>query len=140
MAYVWAMASKLYGQCLCGSAQYSVLDEFEYSLHCHCSQCRRATGSAFKPIAGIPREKLALIQGQGTLLIYEDETAAHDVRCGCCGSLLYSVVRDGTYVHVAMGTLTSTPSVAPTMHIFTEFKAEWFQITDGLPQHGNFPG
>lgn len=133
------MGTELSGECLCGSVQYSVLDQFDFALNCHCSQCRRATGSAFKPVAGIERSKLTLTRGQARLLIYGDEGAAHDVRCGRCGSLLYSVVREGTYVHVAMGTLTSAPTVAPTMHIFVDSKAEWDQITDNLPQHDDFP-
>ena len=133
------MAKELSGECLCGSVQYRVLDDFEYALNCHCSQCRRATGSAFKPLGGIKRAKLTLTRGQDTLLIYGDESAAHDVRCGRCGSLLYSVVRDGTYVHVALGTLTTATSAAPAMHIFAGSKAEWYQITDGLPRHDKFP-
>jgi len=133
------MTNRLSGECLCGSVRYSVLDGFEYAINCHCSQCRRATGSAFKPLAGIERSKLTLARGQDNLVIYGDEQANHDVRCGRCGSLLYSVVRDGTYVHVAMGTLTDTPSIMPTMHIFTGSKAEWHRITDELPQHREFP-
>jgi len=133
------MTNHLSGECLCGSVRYSVLDGFEYAINCHCSQCRRATGSAFKPLAGIERSKLTLARGQDNLVIYGDEQANHDVRCGRCGSLLYSVVRDGTYVHVAMGTLTDTPSIMPTMHIFTGSKAEWHRITDELPQHREFP-
>jgi hypothetical protein len=43
----------LAGKCLCGAVHYAVMDEFVYALNCHCSNCRRATGSAFKPFAGI---------------------------------------------------------------------------------------
>jgi hypothetical protein len=133
------MAIRLLGECLCGRVHYNVLDEFEYALNCHCSQCRRATGSAFKPFAGIQRSKLTLVSGQGAVLIYGEEDAAHDVRCGCCGSLLYSVVRGGEFVHVAMGTLTTEPAIAPSMHIFTGSKAKWHEITDDLPQHQALP-
>ncbi len=133
------MASDLSGECLCGSVQYRVADEFEYALNCHCSQCRRATGSAFKPLAGIERSKLTLAEGQDNLLIHGDEAAAHDVRCGRCGSLLYSVVREGAYIHVAMGTLTTEPGIRPSMHIFASSKAEWHHITDDLPQYPAFP-
>ena len=37
-----------------------------------------------------------------------------DTRCGKCGSLLFSVVRDGDYVHVAMGSLRDAPGIRPT--------------------------
>jgi hypothetical protein len=50
------------------------------------------------------------------------------------GSLLFSVVRNGAYVHVAMGSLVDAPSIRPTEHIFVGSKAPWFDITDNLPQ------
>ncbi len=129
-----AKADLLAGGCLCGAVRYMVADEFEYALNCHCSNCRRTTGSAFKPFAGIARHELCVGQGLDDLMIYGDE-AAHDAHCRRCGSLLYSVVRDGAYVHVAMGTLRDDPTIRPTAHIFVGSKAPWFEITDGLPQY-----
>jgi hypothetical protein len=110
-----------------------VADEFLYAAYCHCSDCRRATGSAFKAFAGIEREKLALTQGHRDLMIF-GETDANDTRCKACGSLLYSVVRGGAYVHVAMGTLLDAPTIRPSKHIFVGSKAQWFSIADDLPQ------
>lgn len=127
----------LAGKCLCGAVQYSVRDEFVYALNCHCSKCRRATGSAFKPFAGIESNKLDITEGKDELLLFGEESA-HDVRCKKCGSLLYSVVRDGAYVHVTMGTLVDSPTIHPRAHIFVGSKAAWFTITDHLPQHAEF--
>lgn len=127
----------LSGECLCGDVHYRVEDSFLYALHCHCSQCRKATGSAFKPFAGIERSKLSVIKGQDALVLFGEENA-HDVRCKRCGSYLYSVVRDGQYVHVTLGTLVDTPSIQPTAHIFVGSKAPWYIINDDLPQHQEF--
>ena len=124
----------LAGKCFCGAVQYEVADAFLYAMNCHCSNCRRTTGSAFKPFAGIEREKLAVTQGADGQLIYGGDKA-HDAHCGKCGSLLYSTVRDGAYVHVAMGSLVDSPSIRPTHHIFVGSKAPWFTITDDLPQY-----
>ena len=60
------------------------------------------------------------------------------VHCGKCGSLLYAVVKEGTYAHVTMGTLVDTPTIRPTCHIFVGSKAAWFEITDDLPQYDEF--
>lgn len=125
----------LTGTCLCGAVAYQVPDAFEYALNCHCSQCRRTTGSAFKPLAGIGRGKLTLTQGADSLLIYGESADAHDAHCKQCGALLYSIVRDGEYVHVAMGTLIDDPSIRPSMHIYVGSKAPWYTITDDLPQY-----
>lgn len=127
----------LTGQCLCGAVHYAVMDAFLYALNCHCSNCRRATGSAFKPFAGIERTKLHITKGDNNLLIFGGENG-NDTRCKACGLLLYSVVRDGAFVHVTMGTLVDNPTIRPTAHIFVGSKAPWFTITDGLPQHEEF--
>jgi hypothetical protein len=124
----------LSGACFCGAVRYTVADAFAYALNCHCSNCRRTTGSAFKPFAGIARDKLSLEKGHDDLMVHGDESG-HDAHCRRCGSLLYSVVRDGAYVHVAMGTLLDDPAIRPTAHIFVGSKAPWFTITDALPQY-----
>jgi hypothetical protein len=127
----------LRGRCLCGAVSYEVADEFRYCLNCHCSNCRRATGSAFKPFAGIERSKLKLTDGADQLLIFGEESA-HDAHCGRCGSLLYSLVQDAQVVHVTLGTLVDSPSIRPSAHIFVGSKAPWYTITDDLPQHEEF--
>jgi hypothetical protein len=127
----------LRGQCLCGDVQYTVADAFLYALNCHCSHCRRATGSAFKAFAGIERHQLQIVQGADRLLIFGG-TIDHDAHCGRCGSLLYSQVRDGQYLHVTLGTLVDSPTIRPSAHIFVGSKAPWFTITDDLPQHEGF--
>jgi hypothetical protein len=123
----------LLGKCYCGAVEYVVADQFLYAAYCHCPDCRRTTGSAFKPFAGIERDKLTLTNGQGALAIVGDADG-NDTHCTACGSLLYSVVRAGSYVHVAMGTLVDAPTIRPSQHIFVGSKAPWFEITDGLPQ------
>jgi hypothetical protein len=124
----------LAGRCFCGAVHYAVADEFVYAANCHCSNCRRTTGSAFKPFAGIEREKLVITEGGDNLMIFGDENG-HDAHCKVCGSLLYSLVRSGAFVHVAMGTLVDGPTIRPTKHIFVGSKAPWFTITDDLPQY-----
>jgi hypothetical protein len=123
----------LVGRCGCGTSRYRVADAFLYAANCHCSRCRAATGSAFKPFAGIEREKLEVTDGLEALLVVGSEDL-NDTRCGRCGSLLFSVVREGGYVHVAMGSLVDAPSVRLSEHIFVGSKAPWFDITDDLPQ------
>lgn len=130
---------KLAGGCLCGMVGYDVVDAFDYAMNCHCGQCRRATGAAFKPFAGIERARLRITQGADAISIFGNPDQAHDVHCMRCGSLLWSVVRDNAWVHVSLGTLIDMPSIRPQMHIFVGSKAPWHEITDDLPQHEAFP-
>ncbi len=129
----------LHGSCECGGVRYRVPDDFEYAMNCHCSRCRAGTGSAFKPFAGIQRERLEVVEGADRLLVWGDDDGNH-TRCGVCGSLLWSVVRDGGWVHVALGSLAEEPSIRPQGHIYVGSKAPWYEITDELPQFDELPG
>jgi hypothetical protein len=124
----------LAGRCECRATAYRVEDAFLYAGNCHCSNCRAGTGSAFKAFAGIERSKLEVTQGGDNLFVWGNEKG-NDTRCGTCGSLLFSVVRDGQYVHVAMGSLVDDPTIRPTEHIYVGSKAPWFEITDDLIQN-----
>jgi hypothetical protein len=131
-------ARHLNGHCFCGAVHYTVADEFLYAAKCHCSRCRLATGSAFKPFGGIERGKLKVTRGTDLLLII-GEPDGHDARCSKCGSLLYSVVRDGEYAHIAYGSLIDAPSLPPQEHIYVGSKAPWDIIADDLPQYDELP-
>ena len=132
-----AGAKMLSGRCMCGAVKYAVADAFDYAVNCHCSLCRQATGSAFKAFAGIERDKLKITRGAENLMLFGEEKN-NDTRCKVCGSFLYSVVRGGSFVHVAMGTLVDDPTIRPRAHIFVGSKAPWFEITDELPQYEEY--
>jgi hypothetical protein len=129
--------STLRGGCWCGAVRYRVPDAFLYALNCHCSRCRASTGSAFKSLAGIERDELVITEGDDSLLVVGDDVL-NDTRCARCGSFLFSVVRDGEYVHVGLGSMIDTPSIRPSAHIFVGSKAPWFEITDDLPQFDEY--
>ena len=127
------MTRFLRGRCECRAVAYEVEDDFLYALNCHCSNCRASTGSAFKPFAGVARDKVVVTQGGDRLLVWGEPDGNH-TRCGICGSLLFSVV-DANRIHVALGSLEDEPSLRPTAHIFVGSKAPWHEILDDLPQH-----
>ena len=128
----------LRGECYCRAVAYEVEDAFEYALSCHCGECRRRTGAASKPFAGAPAKALRIIAGSDAILRF-GEGLGHHASCGKCGSLLYSLVRDGAYVHVTLGTLVDPPTITLGAHIFVGSKAPWDTICDGLPQFEAFP-
>jgi hypothetical protein len=118
---------------MCEATEYEVADEFMYAANCHCTRCRAATGSAFKPFAGIAGDKVRLTKGADTVSVFGSKGNG-DFRCGACGSFLFSRLKDGR-VHVGMGSLVDTPTIRVSEHIFVANKAPWFTITDDLPQY-----
>jgi hypothetical protein len=128
----------LRGECFCRTVAFTVRDVFEYALYCHCGECRRRTGAGAKPFGGVRAGALDITDGADAVLRL-GEGGGHHASCGTCGSLLYSLVRDGAYVHVALGALIDPPTITPSAHIFVGSKAPWDVICDGLPQFEAFP-
>ena len=54
--------------------------------------------------------------------------------CGRCGSPVPDRDSDSPWLEIAAGTLDNDPEVRPEWHIFVDFKAPWFAITDSSPQ------
>ena len=49
------------GGCLCGSIRYKFeREDVVSSLHCHCTDCQKATGSGKATITMIPTDKLVM--------------------------------------------------------------------------------
>jgi hypothetical protein len=125
----------LMGRCSCGRVRYAVEDAFVYAGYCHCSQCRASSGSAFTSFAGIERTKLEVTEGASDITVFEKNPDDLVSFCRRCGSVLFSVVRAGAFVHLTLGTLEGEPSIRPSFHIFVGSKAPWHEITDALPKY-----
>ena len=124
----------LQGECGCGAVRYEVADEFLYAANCHCSRCRaRPARRSSRSPGSSARSSTVTRAATGSPVFGEEDL--NDTRCAVCGSLLYSVVREGGWVHVAMGSLVDAPAIRPTEHIYVGSKAPWFEITDDLPQN-----
>ena len=59
--------------------------------------------------------------------------------CKRCGASPFSLVREGEFFHVTLGTLVGDPGIRPMFHIFVGSKAPWHEITDALPQYAELP-
>jgi hypothetical protein len=128
----------LRGRCACNAVAYEVSDEFITAFNCHCSRCRAATGSAFRPWGEIEPEKLRVTKGEEALLLSGDPEGPHAKRCGKCYSLLYWTGYEGK-IRLPYGTLIDEPSLKPTAHIYVGSKASWYAILDDLPQYDEDP-
>lgn len=124
------------GSCLCGTVKYEVSGELGDIVLCHCSKCRKATGSAFASVALVKMSEFRLTSGQQALGEFRSSPGVYRVFCTRCGSPLFSK-RDAmpdTY-RVRIGTVDTPIHAKPSMHIFAGSKAEWFDICDDAPQY-----
>jgi hypothetical protein len=129
-----ASMKQISGGCLCGLVRYVVSDSFRYSGFCHCSDCRRFSGSSSSAMAGIEASEFSILHGSGSIRRYVKSESTVLAFCGNCGSSLYAEKPKRGMLHLRLGTLDETPSLRPQFHSYVASKAEWDTICDGLPQ------
>jgi hypothetical protein len=129
----------LKGQCLCGAVTYTIPDELLYAGYCHCSECRKFSGSAFSTFGGIEKSKFKFESGESKVSYYKKSEASNMASCSICGSSLFADKPQKGLVHIRLGTLVDEPSLKPQAHVFVGSKAPWYEITDTLPQFDGIP-
>ena len=127
------------GSCLCGNVKFEISRAVGPFELCHCSRCRKASGSAFVAGLGVQRDDFRLISGRELIRTYEAPVreAAPGYRtcfCGRCGSPVPNPDTETPWFEVPAGVLDDDPQLRPDRHIFVEVKSPWFEIADHLPQ------
>jgi len=129
----------LKGSCNCGEVSYSVKDTFEFMGNCHCSQCRKFSGSAFASVGRVDADDFQIKAGLDMLARYEASEKTIRVFCKNCGASLYVEKPMINKIHLRMGTLDDVPSVRASFHAHMASKAPWHEITDELAQYETVP-
>ena len=126
---------ELEGGCLCGAIRYGISGRVSGVGECHCSICRKATGSAYTAVAFTSTKSFRWVQGE--------ETATHFARprgwsvtfCPTCGAPVTRVHENGKVVVVPAGGIDGDPEIEVMQHIFVGSKAAWDVIGDEAPRH-----
>lgn len=126
------------GGCLCGSVRFEIKGPIRNIVCCHCSQCRKAQGSAFATNGIVRTDHFNIVSGADSLTGYQSSPGQTKYFCKICGSpiLSQSESKPG-HVRVRLGTIDSDIVERPMAHIFATSKANWEEIGDDLPQYEN---
>lgn len=130
------------GGCLCGAVQFEIHGGIRNIVHCHCSQCRKAQGSAFATNGIVERQDFVFVSGEELLTGYEATPGQTKYFCNRCGSPILSCsVERPTQVRVRLGTIDTPIHERPEAHIFVTSKANWEELGADLPEYeGHEPG
>lgn len=127
------MAETHSGGCLCGRVRYEVSGPLDDVVYCHCEQCRRQSGSWFA--ATRTNADALTIEGEANLTWFAASDDAKRAFCRHCGSHLFWRRNGSDEVSILAGSLDVPTGLHSREHIFVADKADWYEITDGLPQH-----
>lgn len=123
------------GQCLCGDITFEYDGPLGPISLCHCSQCRRAHGSAFSASSPVRKIHFLYLAGEERVTEFESRPGKYRAFCNRCGSHLYSRL-DAIpgILRLRIGVINEPLEKGPSRHIYVGSKSDWFDITDDLPQ------
>jgi hypothetical protein len=127
----------IHGSCLCGGVRFEVRPPFRIAVHCHCSRCRKHSGTFGLTQGRVPREQFRLVAGEELLRRYQPGGGKVKVFCSACGSSLFGGDwPGGDEISIRFGSLDDDPEIRPEAHVFVASRAPWDELpNDGLARH-----
>jgi hypothetical protein len=119
------------GGCLCGAVRYSITGEVGPAGYCHCTDCRRVTGSAFNISAPVRIADFELTGGALGSHSHAAESGTILTRyfCAACGSPIYGgSPRHPEIIYVRAGSFDDPGVIRPDRQSWTRSRVEWAQI------------
>ena len=131
------MPNSVRGSCLCGGVTFEVELPFRRANHCHCSRCRKHSGTFGLTQGRVARSRFRLLSGERLIRVFSPEGGKVKAFCGECGSSLFGGDwPGGEEISVRLGSLDDDPGIRPQYHAFVGSRAHWDELPeDGLPRY-----
>jgi hypothetical protein len=131
----------LSGSCLCGGVRYTVSGEAQRFYHCHCSRCRKASGTGHASNLFV-QGSLTWNSGEELIRTYKLPEAERFTNsfCEVCGSRVPRFIEKLGMVFIPAGSLEDEPDMRPQARIFLDSRAKWSCDESALPGFEQYPG
>lgn len=132
--------SMMKGSCLCGRIRYTVEGEAQRFYHCHCSRCRKASGTGHASNL-FARGTLRWEAGEELLTHFRLPEAERfgTSFCSVCGSRMPRFMEARGLAFIPAGSLDTEPDIGPQARIFTGSRSTWSCTAATLPEFSGYP-
>ena len=136
------MSETTTGGCVCGAVRYEVEPEFKLFQYCHCSRCRKFSGTSNGCNIFIGADKLRWLAGEDTVRTFKLPEAKYwgTSFCPTCGSAVPRRTPNGKSYVLPAGGLDSDPGPRPTRNVYFASRATWLTPCQELASFDTFPG
>lgn len=128
-------------KCLCESVQFTI-DKADFNVYqCHCSLCRKQSGTASNLATFVKRADFHWVQGQELIKKWQKPSGFSSHFCGVCGTTLPNQIKLGQedVMWLPIGLLPDGITIQKVAHFHVLSKACWDEITDEVLQYDTFP-
>ncbi len=129
------------GSCLCGAVKYELTGEPKRFYHCHCSRCRKATGTGHASNIMVKEESFKWLGGEDLLKRYKVPEAERFYThfCSICGCAMPRPVPEIDAIVIPAGSLDNEIDIKPEARIFWDSRVEWSCSGDGIRTFSEYP-
>ncbi|MDO6763072.1 GFA family protein [Agarivorans sp. 1_MG-2023] len=121
------------GSCLCGAIQVEISGGINSIIHCHCSLCRKNSGTAFATNGFVATKGFKVLKGVEGFGHYQTSPGKVRHFCKVCASPIYSSNQaDPSRLRIRLGMLDSAIVERPISHNFVSSKANWEDLDADL--------
>ena len=122
------------GSCLCQAVKYEIRGDLTPVGHCHCSKCRKVSGTGSNAVCYAAPDDLAWTVGEDKISRFAFPDGWSSTFCSRCGSPLPQSHPDHPICFVPAGTLDDDPGPGVMGHIYVDSMASWDTIGDDAPR------
>ncbi len=127
-------AKKITGGCLCGSVRFELTAAPHLAYYCHCSMCRRWSGTPATAAATVSAEHFSFTGFEP--VAYRSSDSLERLFCGKCGSPIVCRSPGATkYIDFSLGSLDDPEAIIPGFHQHVSSQVGWYELADELPRH-----
>jgi hypothetical protein len=127
------------GSCLCGAINVEIAGGISDIIHCHCSLCRKNSGTAFATNGFINAAEFSVLDPTNKLGCFEFKPGKKRHFCSVCASPIFSSNSDNSSrLRIRLGLLDSEISERPISHNFVSSKADWEDLDAAIPRYDRF--
>ncbi|WP_039925541.1 GFA family protein [Alishewanella aestuarii] len=124
------------GSCLCGAVTIEVHGGIESIIHCHCSKCRKSSGTAYATNGFVRKAGLMIKTGEEQMGYYETAPGKKRHFCKVCASPIFSSNNASPeLLRLRLGILDSDILEQPISHNFVSSRANWDDQDAQLPRY-----
>jgi hypothetical protein len=133
-------ANVVTGSCLCKAVTFEIELPFAGFRYCHCSRCRKASGSAHAANAFLPEKQFKWLGGEAFIKRFDLPGAKRFAVsfCSQCGTRVPHKLKTTENVLVPVGVLDGDPGMRPENSIFWDSRAGWYVSPQELPRFAEY--
>lgn len=124
------------GECLCAEVAFEIDGELPNLYQCHCSMCRKATGSTANAATFVEKNDFRWVSGQSNISSFQKPSGYRNDFCLTCGSPVPNSLRDTGLMWVPAGLLDGVTVAQVAVHLHLSSSAIWAKETSSCVRLG----